>query len=458
MLRAPKGLLGQAMQGDSPPIFSFVPVSAQQLRIQLAACSIWHLHLFSERLVPATKTSAVLDLTLSCQCLAAATQAQARGALKMSWWHRATPAPSPVAAPSFTLARSSSAESRRGNALEKTPLTQQTGAPAPLRLQYMNSSSQGSASSADLPRRPKTLPFTSSMRLQISPANHQRAASIAGSPWLASPPPRTPGAELSRSRHTVGTGLTSLSRSLRSSNASSSRDNSCRSSSASEGGVYGSSSSNSGNGPGTTTSSTSSSSSSSSGIARMTSAVAGALASFAGANITSELYYCQICFEHGKLGPQSYTLSACQHVYCRACLTAYLISKVTDGQVYPLCFHTSSAPTAAAASAAVAWRQQPTDTAVTAIISTEPGNSSSSSASTSVTTAANVATAATTTAAANAAAGTAAASAAAGAAAEANRDSCGKDIAEQDIRTLLAAAGGGTLSKYERFKFSKEHR
>jgi trimeric autotransporter adhesin len=382
------------------------------------------------------------------------------------WWHRTTPEPSPGAEPSFPLARSSSADNRRvkktqGNALEKTPLTQQTGAPAPLRLQYMNSSAHGSASSADVPRRPKTLPFASSMRLQISPTHHQRAASIAGSPWLASPPPRTPGAELSRSRHTVGTGLTSLSRSLRSSNASSSRDSSCKSS-ASEGGLYGSSSSNSGSGSGL--GNNSSSSSSSSGIARMTSTLAGALASLTGSNNTSELYYCQICFEHGKLGPQSYTLSACQHVYCRACLTAYLISKVTDGQVYPLCFHTSSAPTAAAA----ASRLQQTDAAFTAVISTEPGSSSSNTSSSTTNTAAEAGAASAAGTAATAAAGTAATSAAtvsataaraaAAAAAEASRGSCGKDIAEQDIRALLAAAGGGVLSKYERFKFSKEHR
>eukprot|EP00903_Cladosiphon_okamuranus_P015207 g14055.t1 len=49
-------------------------------------------------------------------------------------------------------------------------------------------------------------------------------------------------------------------------------------------------------------------------------------------------YHCQICLDD-QPAEAGFTLSACGHTFCRACLKAYVTSKVTDAQVYPTCFH-----------------------------------------------------------------------------------------------------------------------
>lgn len=51
----------------------------------------------------------------------------------------------------------------------------------------------------------------------------------------------------------------------------------------------------------------------------------------------AQTYYCQICFEENDISVGC-TLPCC-HVFCRACLANYLVSTVTDGKVYPKCFH-----------------------------------------------------------------------------------------------------------------------
>ncbi|DBA01075.1 TPA: hypothetical protein N0F65_002685, partial [Lagenidium giganteum] len=57
--------------------------------------------------------------------------------------------------------------------------------------------------------------------------------------------------------------------------------------------------------------------------------------------VTAEdTFYCQICFEHASPS-DAFTLSACGHLFCTACLAQYVTVKVNDAQVVPLCFHPS---------------------------------------------------------------------------------------------------------------------
>lgn len=51
-----------------------------------------------------------------------------------------------------------------------------------------------------------------------------------------------------------------------------------------------------------------------------------------------ETFLCQICFEFAPLST-SVALSNCQHTFCRACLQNYLEFKISEAQVYPLCFY-----------------------------------------------------------------------------------------------------------------------
>lgn len=57
-------------------------------------------------------------------------------------------------------------------------------------------------------------------------------------------------------------------------------------------------------------------------------------------DLSSTQYYCQVCMENCD-SKDGYTLLACGHTFCRACLVAFLTSKITEAQVYPTCFHTT---------------------------------------------------------------------------------------------------------------------
>lgn len=65
-------------------------------------------------------------------------------------------------------------------------------------------------------------------------------------------------------------------------------------------------------------------------------------------------YICQICFGSypsgpggpGGTGSAGYRLLGCGHEFCRDCLRDYLTSKVSEAQVYPVCFHSTAVPSA----------------------------------------------------------------------------------------------------------------
>lgn len=51
-----------------------------------------------------------------------------------------------------------------------------------------------------------------------------------------------------------------------------------------------------------------------------------------------ETILCQICYEHTPVS-SAVELSSCSHWYCIACFRMYIELKITEGQVYPVCFH-----------------------------------------------------------------------------------------------------------------------
>lgn len=56
-------------------------------------------------------------------------------------------------------------------------------------------------------------------------------------------------------------------------------------------------------------------------------------------------YYCQVCCEDvqgSEAAVARFALSACRHCFCRECLVGYLSSKVTEGDIAPRCFWSSS--------------------------------------------------------------------------------------------------------------------
>eukprot|EP00611_Tribonema_gayanum_P009514 TRINITY_DN19317_c0_g1_i1.p1 TRINITY_DN19317_c0_g1~~TRINITY_DN19317_c0_g1_i1.p1 ORF type:complete len:415 (+),score=98.74 TRINITY_DN19317_c0_g1_i1:328-1572(+) len=122
----------------------------------------------------------------------------------------------------------------------------------------------------------------------------------------------------------------------------------------------------------------------------------------------SDLYYCQICFEYARRGDAAFTLSACGHTFCRACVREYISKKVVDGQTYPICFLVTS--------------------------SDGPAQGGRGGA--------------------GAGGGDGGSGGAAGAAS--GEGACGQSIAEADIYELLSTEPV-TLAKYQWFKLSKEN-
>ncbi|GLD97514.1 hypothetical protein PINS_up006204 [Pythium insidiosum] len=51
-----------------------------------------------------------------------------------------------------------------------------------------------------------------------------------------------------------------------------------------------------------------------------------------------ETFRCQICFENQPVA-ESVELEACGHRFCADCFKQYLELKISEGQVYPVCFH-----------------------------------------------------------------------------------------------------------------------
>ncbi|DBA01048.1 TPA: hypothetical protein N0F65_002658 [Lagenidium giganteum] len=73
---------------------------------------------------------------------------------------------------------------------------------------------------------------------------------------------------------------------------------------------------------------------------------------------SEETFYCQICFENVALG-DAFKLTACGHRFCRACLEQYLDSKISDAQLYPVCFHEDTTPSTDSAGTDASARDNP---------------------------------------------------------------------------------------------------
>ena len=53
--------------------------------------------------------------------------------------------------------------------------------------------------------------------------------------------------------------------------------------------------------------------------------------------VEQDMYRCQICFDCNTF--DNATQLPCGHPFCRECITGYITSKITDGNVYPVCFY-----------------------------------------------------------------------------------------------------------------------
>jgi hypothetical protein len=64
----------------------------------------------------------------------------------------------------------------------------------------------------------------------------------------------------------------------------------------------------------------------------------GAVSGYLGLARTVRTALCQICFDNVPVA-DTVQLTACSHQYCRSCLKRYLELKITEGNVFPVCFH-----------------------------------------------------------------------------------------------------------------------
>ncbi|DBA01793.1 TPA: hypothetical protein N0F65_002909 [Lagenidium giganteum] len=62
-----------------------------------------------------------------------------------------------------------------------------------------------------------------------------------------------------------------------------------------------------------------------------------AVASFLGMSM-EHTFLCQICYENVAVS-KAFQLTRCDHLFCEDCLKGYLEFKISEGQVYPTCFH-----------------------------------------------------------------------------------------------------------------------